>query len=266
MKKISLFLILALAFSLPVSARTDTEGIIRKIEMRRGLWVSLKATLSMEFSTPQDKKAACRAELVYDRLDERILLKGFNEKNEPLFMFRTDDRNFDLYLPPANTVFSGSIFDLEDSPQIHSHLKALDLYRALKPMALPAGKTSVANEDGLLKLEIKNRKDIERALFANENGDTVKEIYYRRGGVIKTSIERSGFKEFKKNKETFAFPSVIRIESYAAAGENKTLLNFESSDFNPIMDEGVFNLELPRDARRADVAEEFRKQQASASD
>ncbi len=111
----------------------SNASLLRLLHNRRGNWIALNGDLSLEFLTPQGKKVTCRAELVYQRLDEKILLKGFNEKNEPLFIFKTSDRNFELYLPLISEFYHGSIFDLEDSPEIQSHLKALDLYRALKP-------------------------------------------------------------------------------------------------------------------------------------
>jgi hypothetical protein len=275
MKTISRLCTLALLLaSVPTAAVATENGaseMIRKVEMRRGLWVNLQATLQMDFATPKGKKASCRADLLYDRLDEKILLKGFAGNNELLFVFRTDDRFFDLYLPRQNAVFSGTIFDLEDSPEIHSHLKALDLYRSLKPMALPAEKTRVSREQGLVRLEITDAKGRrERALFANKDGDTLREIYYRRDGTPRTLIERSDFTLVKKSKaDTFSFPRVIRIESYAprsreaAKAGNETRLTFDRTDFSPVSGERSFDYEFPEDAKRADVGESFRKQLGS---
>ena len=270
--KAALIILCLLTLSTPLTAKPlPSADVVRKIEMRRGLWVNLQATLKMDFTTPQGKKASCRAELVYDRLDEKILLKGFNDKSEPLFVFKTDDRNFELYLPRQNTVFSGSIFDLEDSPEIHSHLKALDLYRSLKPMALPLEKTTADEDQGLTRLEIRGAKGKERALYANAEGDTVKEVYYRKDGMPKTLVERSNFKPVKKGKRgAFSFPEDIRIESYPSAsagagrGTNETRLKFVNAEFSPLNSQ-AFDFVFPENARRADIGGEFKKQQALAS-
>ena len=235
--------------------------MIRKIEQRRGSWINLQADLNMDFSTPQGKKASCRAELVYDRLNEKILLKGINEKKELLFVFKTDDRNFELYLPRQKTNFTGSIFDLEDSPAIHSHLKALDLYRALKPSVIAGEKTSLYKAaDGLTRLEVKGPRGAMREIFADASGDAVKEIYSK-DGKPGTVLERLDFEQVKKSKkETFGFPRSIVVRSSG----NETRLVFGSAHFGSASDPKAFDYGLPAETRRVDVSQEFKKQQVLA--
>jgi hypothetical protein len=114
----------------------ELEGILQKIESRHYRWIAIRADVLLFFAKAGDPNAMCGGELLYQRLDERMLLTCVDARQELIFVFRTFDRRFDLYLPAQNTVYHGSIFDLEDSPDIESHLKARDLYRALKPMAV----------------------------------------------------------------------------------------------------------------------------------
>ncbi len=267
MKKTAPFLFLLVLVCLPLQAQApNLSEIVRKIEAQRGFWIQMQASLRMEFSTPDGKKAFCRADLVYNRLDEKILLKGFNDQNQLLFVFRTDDRNFDLYLPRQNTVFSGTIFDLEDSPEIHSHLKALDLYRSLKPSLIDETRTQILSDTGdLVQLGIQTNGQLSRSVYTDRNGNTLKEVYYRKDGKPRTLIERNGFETVEKSaKESFSYPGKIRIESYAERGANETVMLFKSVEFSAGNGSADFNFDLPENTRRADVGESFKKQQALA--
>lgn len=246
------------------SAPPEVSELIRKVEQRRGSWIDLTADLKMNFKTREGRQASCFAKLKYNRLDEKILLEGFNDKNEVLFVFKTDDRDFQLYLPKAESVFSGSIFDLEDSPDIHSHLKALDLYRALKPAALPEERTTAdALTNGFrLRVSRENSGQTERELFTNEKGDSVKEVYYLKSGKPKAVIQRADFEEIKKSKrESFGFPKWIVIQADGAGTE----LVFQGAHFASASDEGEFDYAFPEKAKRIDISETFKKQRALAS-
>ena len=176
-----------------------TAEIVKKIETRRGNWIAMKADLHLYF-LEGGHRAACRAELAYQRLEERILLKGYNAKEELLFVFKTNDRNFEIYLPKQRKVYRGDIFTLEDSPDIESTLKPLDLYRALKPMAIPLPQTEIKNlEGGNISLRIMGmRQDkpyLARRILATKEGDVQVEIYYSFEEKPMTIIRRSNFKE-----------------------------------------------------------------------
>lgn len=215
----------------PLYAEISPADRVKKMEDRRGYWTSLHGFLRMNFSTPQGKSAQCRAELYYNRLEEEIILKGFRENKELLFIFRTHDRDFSLYLPKQKTEFQGTVFDMEDSPDIHSHLKALDLYRALKPGLLrPDNITAEEGEHGITMLKTQT-VFTQRQVWVNVQGDALKE-QYGTGGKLKTEIERSAFKKISlEGKKDFYYPYEISIKSTAPAGAQQTQLIFESVDF-----------------------------------
>ncbi|MDD5226273.1 MAG: hypothetical protein PHV97_03690, partial [Candidatus Omnitrophica bacterium] len=129
---------------------SELEGILQKIESRHYRWIAIRADVLLFFAKAGDPNAMCGGELLYQRLDERMFLTCVDARQELMFVFRTLDRRFDLYLPAQNTVYHGSIFDLEDSPDIESHLKARDLYRALKPMAVDPRRAKVERTNSLV--------------------------------------------------------------------------------------------------------------------
>lgn len=187
--------------------------------------------MRMNFSTPYGKKAQCRAEIRYNRLEEELTLKGFGKNKEPLFVFQTNDRDFKLYLPKLQNEFTGTIFDMEDSPDIHSHLKALDLYRALKPGLLrPENTVMEEGEHGLVMLKTETAAT-QRQVWVNLEGDAVKE-QYGSDGKLKTEIERTRFRKISlEGKENFYYPYEISIKRAAPDGAQQTELIFESVEF-----------------------------------
>jgi len=163
----------------------------------------------------------CGGELLYQRLDERMFLSCVDTQKELVFAFRTLDRRFDLYLPAQNTVYHGSIFDLEDSPDIESHLKARDLYRALKPMAVDPRRTKVEHtSSAITNLNVYGSKDAEgtlvRKLYLTPEGDVRGEIFYNANGRPVTEVQRYDFRELRGRAGSFdsiIFPKKITIVS-----------------------------------------------------
>lgn len=240
----------------------NPNALARLIHNRRGNWIALKADLRLEFLTPQGKKITCRGKLVYHRLDEKIRLKGFNDKQELLFAFKTFDRNFELYLPLLAEDYQGSIFDLEDSPEIQSHLKALDLYRALKPGVIPVERMSATLEkDGGVLIKITKGKSgpaLSRELTASRKGDVSREVFYSTDGTPATEIRRSDFKEIKNKQSPAAvFPFRIEIEVYSksapAAGTKKTILIFDRLELLSEIQDSEFALSVPEKTRRVNL-------------
>ncbi len=227
----------------------------------------MRASLKMDFQTPDGRSASCRAELSYAKLEENLLLKGYNEKNEPLFVFKTNDIDFQLYLVHDNAVYEGSIFDLEDSPEIHSHLKALDLFRALKPLLFREDKTALEKSPlGETHLIITGNHGLEREIFASKTGDVLRELYYGRDGKMRTEIIRGDPKIIPlSKKEKFVFPYRITVRNPGRDPESfyQTELLFESTDFTPF-DENILEFNVPEDVRRVDAGEDFKKRKALA--
>ncbi len=208
------------AFAAPTS-NSELEGILRKIEARHYRWVAIQADVILFFATTGGSRAMCGGELLYQRLDERILLSCVDSQQELVFVFRTLDRRFDLYLPAQNTVYHGSIFDLEDSPDIESHLKARDLYRALKPMAVDPRRTKLERTNAAVtSLDVYSQKDgkenLVRKLYLTPEGDVRGELFYDPKGRPVTEIQRYGFHKLSGRTGPLGpviFPKKITIAS-----------------------------------------------------
>ncbi len=197
------------------------EAILQKIEARHYRWVAIRAEVLLFFAVSGNSRAMCGGELLYQRLDERMFLPCVDSQKNLVFVFRSLDRRFDLYLPGQNTVYHGSIFDMEDSPDIESHLKPRDLYRALKPSAFDPDHTEIERSDAVsITLNIYNEKrgmkSLERKLYLAPEGDVLGEIYYSPEGKPLTQIQRYDFREIPAQVGSFhsiIFPKKITIIS-----------------------------------------------------
>ncbi len=261
-----LFLFSLLGFAAPAPSAKE---LLLKIEKRRGPWISFRADLEIRFSTADGESASCRGKMAYHRLDEKILLECFSEHHELLFIFKTLDKNFDLYLPSQRALFRGSIFSLEDSPSIESRLRALDLYRALKPSAIPLDAQiqpypdPAGPEKWLLRIYHSNKGDpfLARELAVTEEGDVVNETYYQPGlGGPGVRIERSQWARKGHSDsaaEEFFFPHKIRIESNketsGGQGIMRTILIFQRLEFLSDIPEEEFDFSIPEGTRTLTV-------------
>ena len=159
-----LFLLMALQFSgVCLYAWTPlSREVLEKIKTRNGYWNAYQGEVVLHFVTSENRQAVCEGTLTYQRLNEKMLLRCFNKAKQPLvsrgspeesngqllFILKTFDENYDLYQPATRAVYSGNIFDLENSRDIESHLKPLDLYRALKFFAVPEDAFEIEDSRG----------------------------------------------------------------------------------------------------------------------
>lgn len=251
------------------AAGPSVEELVFQIEERRGSWISFRADLEIHFLTADRQSASCKGKLAYQRLDEKILLQCFNERGELLFIFKTFDKNFELYLPSQAAVFQGDIFSLEDSPSIESHLRALDLYRALKPAAIPfEAQLEPHSEAGKWRLKIYGSRG-ENSLLAREvivtaEGDVIEENYYQLGlSRPSVGVNRSGFEKINDSvsNEEFFFPRKIRIESVkeisGVESVIQTVLLFQTLEFLSQIPEDEFLLSLPHGTKTIALRESF---------
>lgn len=211
-------------FSSPAPAASDPgalESILQKIEARHYRWVAIRTEVLLFFAVSGNSSAMCGGELLYQRLDERIFLPCVDPQKNLVFVFRSLDRRFDLYLPAQRTIYHGSIFDMEDSPDIESHLKPRDLYRALKPSAFDPDRTEIERNDPVsILLNVYDKKNGERALerkiYLTPEGDVLGELYYGLKGQPLTQIQRYDFREIPAKVSSFRsifFPKKITIVS-----------------------------------------------------
>lgn len=265
MKRFLFFFILLISFrACLICAEQPLSPAIQKMEAARGNWIGLKASVKLDFHTALGQSAGCAGTLAYHRLDERLLLKCSDENQNLLFIFSATDTDFRLYLPSHQTVYEGNIFDLEDSPDIHSHLRALDLYRALKPLSLPPSAQAESKEDGfIVRVFRKGQGQAMRELEMDGDGKVTAETYYGRDGKPVSRFLRKNFKtvpESDGKKNVFYFPEQIGIEDYrkTADGEppSQTVLTFLKMDFLPDLSEENFAFSFPKNAKTVSISEQ----------
>ena len=219
----------------------------------------IRFRIEIQFTSSNGKQAVCQGNLVYHRLDEKILLQCYGTKQHRVFLLKTTDREFELYIPSHRTLYQGNIFALEDSPAIESHLRAWDLYRALKPMVIPSDNTAVASlEGGLTAVTVSRMGEnpgLARDIKVSSEGDILSEVYYGWNGSISLEIQRSEFE--KTGIETSGVPAVyprnIQIISHKkTSAEDKiteTVFSFKNADFLADFAESDFKIPLPENTK-----------------
>ena len=168
-----------------------------------------------------------------------------------MFEFRTLDRRFDLYLPSQKTLYHGSIFDLEGSPDIESHLKARDLYRALKPLAVDPRHAKIErNNSAITSLEVFSARNGEetlaRKLLLTPEGDVRGEVYFDAAGRPATEIQRYDFREIPGRAGSFhsiIYPKKITVISPET--QKGTALFFSKVTALDTIDPLEFRLRVP---------------------
>ncbi len=261
MRRFSFYLFLGLLTILPpLYASQDADTMLRKIEAQRFRWMGVKAEATLTFTTPQGKSASCSGRMTYYRLEEKMLLECFNGSGQTLFIFSTEDDEFELYLAADKTLYRGSIFDLDDSEQFSSHIKPFDLYRALKPMPVLPGQAHVASETpsstvlnvwGLAQ----GKPYVKRVFTVTDRGDVPAETYLGEDGEKRLLINREDYREIgsvpHKKKEKVYFPEHIRIENV----REKTKTDIAFSSLKPLWNTSGpgWVLQLPEGTRVWDL-------------
>jgi len=222
----SFFLCLCFAVFVPLAqgesvSSPELDSVLQKMEARNNRWIAIRADVLVFFAGVGNSRALCSGELLYQRLDERMLLSCSDTQKELVFLFRTFDRRFDLYLPAQKTVYHGTIFDMEDSPEIESHLKARDLYRALKPLAVDPRRAKIERTNfAITNLDVYSERgaagELLRKLYLTPEGDVRGELFYNAEKRPATEIQRYDFREIPGQVGAFSsiiYPKKITIAS-----------------------------------------------------
>lgn len=220
------FLCLQLALTPLVFSETFVDqdmatirDLLNKINARKHAWFGLEADVEMKFKTEQNTGAGCRGKLTYLRLDEKMHLECNNKQGKTVFLFKTSDVDFELYLPIQKKLYKGNIFDLEDDHEIHSHIKPFDLYRALKPLPLNAEEITIGKitkEKATLMVWANNGDTdyVKRRVTADHQGHVIRDQFFNSDNVIQKDIMRSSYKAIaleKKDQESLQMPHDIHI-------------------------------------------------------
>lgn len=212
-------------------AKPPLDTVLKQIEYRHYRWVAFRADVILFLVAPNNtQQGMCGGELLYNRLDERMLLSCYDSTGNLVFIFRTLDRRFDLYIPGQNTLYHGSIFDLEDSPEIDSHLKLIDLYRALKPGMFDPKRTEVDSAtDVKIAVNVFGERDgrpyLSRRAYLTPVGDVVGELFFDPDGQVMTEIQRYDFQKINARVGSFKsvyFPKKVTIVS-PGSGKNTAI-------------------------------------------
>ncbi|HTL47898.1 MAG TPA: hypothetical protein VL688_07525 [Verrucomicrobiae bacterium] len=203
-------------------APENIYALVNRIEMQRYNWLGYKASVKLNFTTNHGQTATCQGTLTYLRLEEKILLQCYNSNKNTLFVFKTSDLDFELFMPMQKTLYQGNIFDLEFSDDVDSHIKPYDLYRALKPMIIPFGSVRLESRDKLLTTFVvaetrKGETYWGRRVTANEKGDVLLEDYFDADGNPTLAVKREDYKKVSGKgyitKDPVRFPRRIVMRS-----------------------------------------------------
>lgn len=272
--------LLAFFISLVPTTFADNKpspSIIRAIELNQGTWSYLGASVQANFSSGANSPAAsCHGKLLYARTDEKILFTCANAEGQLLFIFKTEDDLFELFIPAANTIYHGSIFDLEDSAEMHSHLKPLSFYRALKLMAILAEDSSIEQGNQITTINQFKGENPSRYLYRQLTIDdqyrVISEEYFRPNSKSWTRIQRENFQQFKVSKKIrFVFPNKVSFESYSPSVSSKlgkdilendlsvsrTTLDFSTLQFPNTIPDDQWIAPYPESAKRIEIISEL---------
>lgn len=209
------------------------QSLLEQINDRKHAWLGLQTRVKMIFTTAQNKTASCDGVLTYLRLEEKIFLECRNAQGQPLFIFKTEDVRFEMYLPQQKKLFKGNIFDLEDNDEFNSHIKPFDLYRALKPLPLLADEITLDNFSGdLATLMVwandENTDYVKRKVIASSSGQVLQEQFLNPDGAVEKEIMRASYKEVAANdgsRDTFFMPHDIRLTDHIENQETRLVFH-----------------------------------------
>jgi len=217
-------------------------------------WTPFAASIELSFYKNDELKSTCSGTLLFDPLKKKLLMECFGKLGQPVFVFRNDDLNFLLYLPSMRQAWQGDMFQLEYSPEFDSHLKPLDLYRAISPEAFSENQVvgAYGMSDGM-ELEIvkpyQATNYLARRIILDQRGQVKNETFLTPDGAELTVVVREGFKQLKNKwdaiNSTFYYAPETAV-THAETGD-KTILKMTSVTLHESFPEDAWVISMPED-------------------
>ncbi len=215
-------------------------------------WTPFAASIELSFYKQDALQSACTGTLLFDPLRKKLLMECFGESRQPVFIFRNDDLNFLLYLPGMRRAWHGDIFQLEYSTEFASHLKPLDLYRAVSPEAF--SEKQVAGAYGMsdgMELEIvkpyEGHHYLARRLILDDKGQVQNETFLTPDGSVTTVVIRGGFKKIKNKLDAVNSKFYYAPQTTVAhpGTDDKTILKMKNITLYEAFPEEAWVVALP---------------------
>lgn len=217
-------------------------------------WTPFAASIELSFYKQDILKSSCTGALLFDPLQKKLLMECFGALEKPVFVFRNDDLNFLVYLPGMGQAWQGDMFQLEYSPEFDSHLKPLDLYRAVSPEAFSENQVAAANgmSDGM-ELEIvkpyQSSNYLARRIILDDNGQVENETFFAPDGAATTVVIRDGFKKIKNKMDAVNSRFYYAEQTTVTHPENgdKTILRMKNITLHERFPDDAWVVSMPED-------------------
>lgn len=260
---VSLPLVLCCSLLLPAVLQTASAAEPQTVlELKRATdtyfqnknWTSFAASIELSFYKQDELKSRCTGTLLFDPLKKKLMMECSGQLNQPVFIFRNDDLNFLIYLPGMRHAWQGDMFQLEYSPEFDSHLKPLDLYRAVSPEAFSEEQaiSAYGMRDGM---EIEIAKPYEgshymaRRLLLDYNGQVQNETFFTPDGTETTVVTRENFKKINNKFDTvnsrFYYAEQTSV-THPETGD-QTILKMTNVTLNAGFPEDAWVVSMPED-------------------
>ncbi len=217
-------------------------------------WTPFAASIELAFYKQDVLKDTCTGTLLFDPLQKKLLMDCFDRLNQPVFVFRNNDTDFLLYLPGIHNAWHGDMFQLEYSTEFNSHLKPLDLYRAVSPEAFSENQVGAANgmSDGM-ELEIvkpyQGTNYLARRLILDEKGQVENETFFAPDGVATTVVIRDSFKKLKNKMDAVNSKFYYAQQTTVTHPENgdKTILRMKNITLRERFPDDAWVVSMPEE-------------------
>lgn len=251
------YLFFALATHIVLAAESKTILDVKRATdtyFKNKNWTPFAASIELEFYKHDALKSTCSGNILFDPFKKKLLMECFGKLGQPVFVFRNDDIRFLLYLPGMRHAWQGDMFQLEYSTEFDSHLKPLDLYRAISPE--PFSENQVIGAYGVsdgLELEIEKPYEtiryLARRMILNEHSQVENETFLTPDQSISTVVIREKFKKLKNKidpvNSRFFYAEQTTV-THPETGD-KTILKIKKVTLHPAFPDTAWVLSMPED-------------------